>query len=235
MTEPTGPEPTGGVPIAGVPTVLEPNALEPTEDVPTVFEPTADVSTVDVPTGPEPTAVEPTAAELQGSVPTAEVPMEGVSPGGAPPGTVPTGVEPVAEPTRHGAVRFDGASLRDTMSPPGECDAAGLSSISLAQEDSSSRGASKPLPQDAADVSDVRSPQTKDDHTRVPKGEDTDSDSNVRYVLSGQPTGWAAMAAHMREYDEEKVKNTKEDIDTLLTFVSTLLLVLLSCYLTVGS
>ncbi|KAI0758610.1 hypothetical protein BC629DRAFT_1263259, partial [Irpex lacteus] len=29
---------------------------------------------------------------------------------------------------------------------------------------------------------------------------------------------WTAMAAHMREYDEEKVKNTKEDIDTLLTF-----------------
>lgn len=233
MTEPIEPEPTGGVPIAGVPTVLEPNALEPTEDVPTVFEPTADVSTVDVPTGPEPTVVEPTAAELQGSMPTAEVPMEGVSQGGALPGTVPTGVEPVAEPTRHGTVRFDAASAHDVMSPPGECDTAGPSSRPLAQGASPSQRASKPLLQDAAEVSDVRSPQTKDDYAKVPKGQDADADadSNVRYVLSGQPTGWTAMAAHMREYDEEKVKNTKEDIDTLLTFVSSCSLLSLHCYL----
>ena len=44
--------------------------------------------------------------------------------------------------------------------------------------------------------------------------------SDVRYVLSGQPTGWAAMAETVRAYDEEKVKDTKEDIDTLLVFVS---------------
>lgn len=43
---------------------------------------------------------------------------------------------------------------------------------------------------------------------------------DVRYVLSGQPTGWAAMAETVRAYDEEKVKETKEDIDTLLVFVS---------------
>ncbi|KAI0683949.1 hypothetical protein BC835DRAFT_1294492, partial [Cytidiella melzeri] len=42
--------------------------------------------------------------------------------------------------------------------------------------------------------------------------------SDVRYVLSGQPTGWAAMAETVRTYDEEKVKDTKEDIDTLLVF-----------------
>ena len=42
-----------------------------------------------------------------------------------------------------------------------------------------------------------------------------------RYVLSGQPTGWAAMAETVGAYDEEKVKDTKEDIDTLLVFVST--------------
>jgi hypothetical protein len=43
--------------------------------------------------------------------------------------------------------------------------------------------------------------------------------SQVKYVLSGQPTGFAAMADKMREYDEEKVKDVKEDIDTLLVFV----------------
>ncbi|KAI0094226.1 hypothetical protein BDY19DRAFT_879838, partial [Irpex rosettiformis] len=42
--------------------------------------------------------------------------------------------------------------------------------------------------------------------------------SDVRYVLSGQPTGWAAMADTVRAYDEEKVKDTKEDVDTLLVF-----------------
>ncbi len=43
----------------------------------------------------------------------------------------------------------------------------------------------------------------------------------VRYVLSGQPTGWAAMGKEVREFDEEKIRNSKEDIDTLLVFVST--------------
>lgn len=46
------------------------------------------------------------------------------------------------------------------------------------------------------------------------------TDSDIRYVLSGQPTGWAAMASQVRDFDEEKVKDTKEDIDTLLVFVS---------------
>ncbi|KAI0738759.1 hypothetical protein BC629DRAFT_1300079, partial [Irpex lacteus] len=115
---------------------------------------------------------------------------------------------------------MDTASLRDTASHSGGCDTAGPSSRPLAQGGSPLQGVNEPLLQDGVDVPDVHSPQTEDDHARVPKGQDadTDADSNVRYVLSGQPTGWAAMAAHMREYDEEKVKNTKEDIDTLLTF-----------------
>ncbi|KAI0819042.1 hypothetical protein BC629DRAFT_1466084 [Irpex lacteus] len=45
-----------------------------------------------------------------------------------------------------------------------------------------------------------------------------DETSKVKYVLSGQPTGWAAMAKEVREFDEEKVKSCKEDIDTLLVF-----------------
>ena len=44
--------------------------------------------------------------------------------------------------------------------------------------------------------------------------------AEVRYVLSGQPKGWAAMAVVTREFDEEKIQDCKEDIDTLLVFVS---------------
>ncbi|KAI0769255.1 hypothetical protein BC629DRAFT_1292241, partial [Irpex lacteus] len=58
-------------------------------------------------------------------------------------------------------------------------------------------------------LADLQEKQTKDSST---------TESNVRYVLSGQPTGWTAMAQAMRDYDEDKVKDTKEDIDTLLTF-----------------
>ena len=49
-----------------------------------------------------------------------------------------------------------------------------------------------------------------------------DSEPKVQYVLSGQPTGLAAMANAVREYDDERVENCKEDIDTLLVFVSVL-------------
>jgi hypothetical protein len=41
----------------------------------------------------------------------------------------------------------------------------------------------------------------------------------TKYVLSGQPKGWAAMADKMRAYDQDKVQDVKEDIDTLLVFV----------------
>jgi hypothetical protein len=34
-----------------------------------------------------------------------------------------------------------------------------------------------------------------------------------------QPTGWAAMAEKMRAYDEDKIKDVKEDIDSLFIFV----------------
>ena len=44
----------------------------------------------------------------------------------------------------------------------------------------------------------------------------------VQYIPSGKPTGLAAMANAVREYDDERVKNCKEDIDTLLVFVSIL-------------
>ena len=43
---------------------------------------------------------------------------------------------------------------------------------------------------------------------------------SIQYVATGQPTGWAAMAKEVREFDVEKVNECKEDIDTLLVFVS---------------
>ena len=38
-------------------------------------------------------------------------------------------------------------------------------------------------------------------------------------MLSGQPTGIAVMANTVQEYDDERVQNCKEGIDTLLVFV----------------
>ena len=36
---------------------------------------------------------------------------------------------------------------------------------------------------------------------------------------NGPSAGWAAMAKTMRDFDEEKIRDCKEDIDTLLVFV----------------
>ena len=44
----------------------------------------------------------------------------------------------------------------------------------------------------------------------------------VQYVISGKPTGMAAMANAVQEYDDERVDSCKDDIDTLLVFVRTL-------------
>ncbi|KAI0776493.1 hypothetical protein BC629DRAFT_1290510, partial [Irpex lacteus] len=43
-------------------------------------------------------------------------------------------------------------------------------------------------------------------------------ETEVKYVLAGQPTGWAAMAKEVRDMDEEKVQSCKDDVDTLLVF-----------------
>ena len=51
---------------------------------------------------------------------------------------------------------------------------------------------------------------------------EANTEPKVQYVLSGQPTALATMANAVREYDDERVKNCKEDIDTLLVFVSSL-------------
>ena len=39
-------------------------------------------------------------------------------------------------------------------------------------------------------------------------------------IIAGQLTGWAAMAEIVRKYDAEKIEDCKDDIDTLLVFVS---------------
>lgn len=43
---------------------------------------------------------------------------------------------------------------------------------------------------------------------------------NVRWVEVNNVGGWPAMSKTLRDYDEEKVKDCKEDVDTLLVFVS---------------
>ncbi|KAI0776397.1 hypothetical protein BC629DRAFT_1290587, partial [Irpex lacteus] len=41
---------------------------------------------------------------------------------------------------------------------------------------------------------------------------------NLQYAVPGQQAGWSAMAKVVRDFDEEKVRDCKEDIDTLLVF-----------------
>ena len=45
---------------------------------------------------------------------------------------------------------------------------------------------------------------------------------NVQLVEIRNPegSGWSAMSKSVRDYDEEEIKYYKEDIDTLLVFVS---------------
>ena len=45
------------------------------------------------------------------------------------------------------------------------------------------------------------------------------SNPDVVYINTAD-TGWPAMAHNVREVDEQKVKGHKEDIDTILVFVS---------------
>lgn len=75
----------------------------------------------------------------------------------------------------------------------------------------------KPLPQDVKQP--TQQPREVKGETDGAQAGPTSTDPDVRYVLSGQPTGWAAMAETVRAYDEEKVKDCKEDVDTLLVFV----------------
>lgn len=45
------------------------------------------------------------------------------------------------------------------------------------------------------------------------------SASDAEHTRFRPSEGWTSMAAQVQEYDEAKVKDTKEDIDTLLVFV----------------
>jgi hypothetical protein len=38
-------------------------------------------------------------------------------------------------------------------------------------------------------------------------------------ALAGQQSGWASMAQKTREYDEDRIKDVKDDIDNLFIFV----------------
>jgi hypothetical protein len=85
------------------------------------------------------------------------------------------------------------------------------------QQQEPSRDKEKPASAPQQEDRDVNSTATLVSPESTPH-----SSPDVRYVLSGQPTGWAAMAQTVRAYDEDKVKDSKEDIDTLLVFVSSI-------------
>jgi hypothetical protein len=51
------------------------------------------------------------------------------------------------------------------------------------------------------------------------QSDDSGPSRQASFIISGQPTGWAAMAETMRAYDEDKVKDVKEDMDGLFIFV----------------
>jgi hypothetical protein len=38
-------------------------------------------------------------------------------------------------------------------------------------------------------------------------------------AIAGQQSGWASMAQNIREYDEDMMKDVKDDIDNLFIFV----------------
>ena len=41
----------------------------------------------------------------------------------------------------------------------------------------------------------------------------------MKYVEVLPATGWQTMAKTVRDFDEDKIEDTKDDIDTLLVFV----------------
>lgn len=44
--------------------------------------------------------------------------------------------------------------------------------------------------------------------------------ANQPFAATGQGVGWAAVERAVRDFDDQLVQDCKEDIDTLLTFVS---------------
>ena len=108
------------------------------------------------------------------------------------------------------------SSMDNSHYPPGEPGPAPQTSSEPPQSLAGERS------QDAAANDENQQPRAANAATiAVPPEVSSDANSNIRYVLFGQPTGWSAMAQVVRAYDEDKVKDTKEDIDTLMVFVST--------------
>ena len=52
------------------------------------------------------------------------------------------------------------------------------------------------------------------------KGDGSPSTAVQTVHIIGQATGWAAMAEDIRNYDDDRVRECRDDIDTLMTFVS---------------
>ena len=58
----------------------------------------------------------------------------------------------------------------------------------------------------------------------VQDGPNNTDDKVHRVRIEPERTGWARMYDLVREYDKNRITDNKEDIDTLLVFVSTVLI-----------
>ena len=52
---------------------------------------------------------------------------------------------------------------------------------------------------------------------------DTKEDSVQRVQIESERTGWARLSDLLRKYDQDRIQDAKEDIDTLLVFVGLLI------------
>lgn len=56
---------------------------------------------------------------------------------------------------------------------------------------------------------------------KTAEAKDQDNRERIRYVEVSSPSGWQTMTKTVREVDEDKIGDCKDDIDTLLVFVRT--------------
>ncbi|KAI0776501.1 hypothetical protein BC629DRAFT_1290505, partial [Irpex lacteus] len=88
------------------------------------------------------------------------------------------------------------------------------------------------LDSDAGDIQDCHSsgPPPKDPQDTQQLSSTAQQVPSGSQALPGQLTGWAAVEKALKEFDQQEISGYKEDIDSLLTFVSFDLAIL--CFLT---
>ena len=100
------------------------------------------------------------------------------------------------------------------MAPPRQPNDGGREAS--ATEDVQVTGQNPPVQNTIPPVTRADSPLPKEEEEIQPP---LQSNPDVVYINT-TGTGWTAMAHNVREVDEQKVRGHKEDIDTILVFVS---------------